>query len=345
MSLKSSFNSCVLGKFAVNLLIQLSPRAPALRPKPTRFRAYQLGSEGSSFSYFDGTKFTLIEARITEQSSPSVMAELQACGVSSANCLHITSWDADHCKENDLKIILTHLDPKRIEYPGYEPSTETGKACLALIQAHKKRKSEIQTVSMGPDYIKSLDTVENWGYRDIVYHPKKLSPDSSNDNSTVQLFRIGSFTVASLGDVESQWISSYLKSCRCFKEEVDVMILAHHGADNGFTTSGFLRAVRPSVAISSSDFDNRFKHPRKNIKSLLYQHDIPIFTTKTGDVIIHSLAPHTHEYRVTNLKAGSQEISSVNDFTAKKSRKLGHNMDTVRQNYTATAPFYRRFRQ
>ena len=67
-----------------------------LQAKPTRFRAYQLGSAGSSFSYFDGSHFTLIEARITDQSRPCLEAELNACGVRTINCLHITSWDTDH---------------------------------------------------------------------------------------------------------------------------------------------------------------------------------------------------------------------------------------------------------
>ena len=38
--------------------------------------------------------------------------------------------------------------------------------------------------------------------------------------------------------------------------EVDVLILAHHGADNGFTTTDFLRAVNPKVAICACDWDN-----------------------------------------------------------------------------------------
>ncbi|MCI0376219.1 MAG: patatin-like phospholipase family protein [Gemmataceae bacterium] len=40
----------------------------ALLKKLTRFRAYQLGEIGSSFSYWDGSTFTLIEARVTDVS-------------------------------------------------------------------------------------------------------------------------------------------------------------------------------------------------------------------------------------------------------------------------------------
>ncbi len=256
-----------------------------LKSRHTRFRAYQLDSEGSSFSYFDGTHFTLIEARLTKHSSSSVSSELQLCGVSNIHCLHITSWDADHCTEKDLRIILEHLNPAKIEYPGYEPSTDTGKSCLAMTRAHKQKRAEMKTVQITPAYIASLDHAEAWGYRDIVYHPTRIT-DNSNDNSTVKLFRTGSFTVASLGDVESGEISAYLKRQTAFKDEVDVLILAHHGADNGFTTHSFLRTVSPSLAICSANFANQYDHPRQDIRDMLFERNIPLYTTKTGDVIL-----------------------------------------------------------
>lgn len=324
--------------------MQNHTHSSSLKSKRTRFRAYQLDTEGSSFSYFDGTHFTLIEARLTKQNVSSVSAEMQACGVSSIYCLHITSWDADHCKETDLEIILQHLIPSKIEYPGYAPSTETGKACLAKIHAYKMRSAAVKIVKVGPEYIASLDNAEAWGYRDIVYHPKVFS-ESSNDNSTVKLFRTGSITVASLGDVESPWISAYLKRQSTFKDEIDVMILAHHGADNGFTTNAFLRTVRPTVAVCSANYANQYDHPRQEIRDLLYEHSVPIYTTKTGDVIIESVPPHNQSYRVTNLISNSQDVSSQRIFRSKKAHKLGHNMDTVRQIYTHRRPFYAQFRK
>ena len=45
--------------------------------KITRFRAYQLGTPGSSFSYSVDDHFTLIEARITTKSMLGISAELK----------------------------------------------------------------------------------------------------------------------------------------------------------------------------------------------------------------------------------------------------------------------------
>lgn len=64
-----------------------------LKPLKTRFLAYQLGEPGSSFSYFADEHFTLIEAKLTDRSYSSLEAELEACGKTSIDTLHITSWD------------------------------------------------------------------------------------------------------------------------------------------------------------------------------------------------------------------------------------------------------------
>lgn len=308
-----------------------------LEKRITRFRAYRLGSAGSSFSYFDGSRFTLMEGRITDVSRPMVNQEMALCDVSRVSCLHITSWDNDHCVLSELKEILANYLPEKIEYPGYPPTTETGKNCLAQIQAYQKLMATVSVTvtvnQIGPEYIASLNPAKELGYRDVFYHPKYLSK-KSNDNSTVKLFRSGCFNVASLGDVEDPQIGVYLRGSRLFAREVDVLILAHHGADNGFTSRKFLNIVRPTIAICSSNYDNEYDHPRDEIRELLREQGIPLFTTKTGDVVIHSTGSHEKTYRLINLKAGSTEISSSVEFVSKKSKIFGNfNFDTIKEIY------------
>jgi competence protein ComEC len=97
------------------------------------------------------------------------------------------------------------------------------------------------------------------------------------------------------------------------------------------------------VAVCSANYANQYDHPRQEIRDLLYEYGIPIYTTKTGDVIIESIPPHNRDYKVTNLKANSQEVSSQKTFRAKKVSKLDHNYDTVKQLFTQRRPFYRHF--
>ncbi|WP_394125615.1 ComEC/Rec2 family competence protein [Vibrio hepatarius] len=304
--------------------------------KFTRFRAYRLSSKGSSFSYFDSESFTLIEARYNEANKPSIEEELKLCGVDRITCLHITSWDVDHCSPSELSKIMEDLKPSLIQYPGYTPHTDSGKESLRIIKSFERRfknKNPNSTrkvaVQITPKYITSLKPAKSFKYKDVILHPKKIDLNSPNDNSTVKLFRSGSFNVASLGDVESSSISSYLLNCSSMKKEVDILILAHHGADNGFTTNKFLRVVKPKFAICSSNYDNQYEHPKKEIRELLHEFEIPIFTTKTGDVIISSTGRHVGDYEIKNLISKNEKVSSVKNGISKKKKFLSQNNDTI----------------
>jgi competence protein ComEC len=266
------------------------------------------------------------------------------CGVETADCLHITSWDADHCSASELPALLEALRPAKIECPGYDPSSENGEQSRKIIRVYQQEKRSsnrpVELKDITPEYIRSLDTAEALAFRDVLYHPRWLDPNCTNNNSTVELFRKGSFNLLSLGDVESHDISARLRRDKYLEREVDVMILAHHGADNGFTNKRFLNHIEPQLAICSSNYDNQYEHPTEEIRKLLHEQKIRLMTTKTGDVIVKSVGDHTGQFLAINLKAGSTEISSQCNFTSKKAKLLSCNADTIRQLYS-TRPTYR----
>ena len=241
----------------------------------TRFRAYQLGSSGSSFSYYAGGHFTQLEGRLTELSRLSLVAEMKQCSVAVADLLHITSWDEDHCSANELGDLLDLIVPKKIECPGYEPQSDNGKKARRIIEAFRasrqstNRAVKIQAVT--PEYIDGLGNAEAVAFNDVFYNPRFIDPDCMNNNSTVKFFRGGSFNVLSLGDVENQNISAQLRRSPYLKRETDIMILAHHGADNGFTNKKFLERIDPKLAICSSDYGNQYEHPKEEIRNLLHE--------------------------------------------------------------------------
>lgn len=281
----------------------------------TRFRAYQLGEEGSSFSYCHEGHFTLIEARLTFLSKKNILQEILAFGSGTLNDVHITSWDKDHCNPNELKLIVDHLKPARIDYPGYDPHTDSGKESLEIIRDFKKNGGIV--IKNSPQYLDSLGYAEERKRNDVMLWPREISAQNSNDNSTAKIFRKGHFTVLSLGDLESYEISKKIAGGKIMNNEIDIVILAHHGADNGFTNQEFLSLVIPRVAVCTSNYDSQYNHPRDKIRSLLNYNQIPIFTTKTGDVIIQNIEYDAGKYTVVNLQSDSKKISSVKEFYAK----------------------------
>jgi len=306
----------------------------------TRFRAYHLGAAGSSFSYFAGGHFTMIEGRLTDDSRHQVEREMETCGVDAADNLHITSWDSDHCNKYELAELLNLIQPRQIECPGYDPHKDYGhgEECLEMIAEYRSRRRKTGFVPVikhiTPAYIMGLEYASALAFNNMLYNPYHIV-ENANDNSTVQLFRKGSFNVLSLGDVEDPLIGARLRRCRILCTEIDVMILAYHGADNGFTTKKFLRHLDPTVAICSSNYDNQHDHPRQEIRDLLHEEGIQLKTTKTGDVIVRSIDDHTGVYEVVNLKAKSTEVSSVGTFVSKKIDILDANGDALRQRYGA----------
>jgi competence protein ComEC len=290
-------------------------------------------------SYFADGYFTVIEGRLTDESRPQLEHEMtNRCGVESAELLHITSWDSDHCNKNELPDLLNLIQPMKIECPGYDPHKDYGhgEECMGIIADYRDRRRnsnrtpQIQHVT--PAYIDGLQPAERRAFTNTFYNPFHIS-DCANDNSTVKLFRRGSFNVLSLGDVESPMIGARLRRSSILTSETDVMILAHHGADNGFTTKRFLTHLEPSLAICSADYGNQYDHPREEIRELLHEQGIRLMTTKTGDVIVRSIGDHTGAYQAVNLIDKSGRESSRVEFLSKKSGILDANGDTLRQRY------------
>jgi competence protein ComEC len=281
--------------------------------KETRFRAYQLGTRGSSFSYTVGRHITLIEARYNEVNKENVKSEMKRIGESRIDCLHITSWDEDHCNYNELMQLLIDLSPRRVDYPWYQPDTSNGLKSKALIE-HYLNEAKCNGSAISPEYINGLEEAELLKYNDILYNPVSAS-DKHNDNSVVQLFRQGRFTVLSLGDCESPDIAERIMYSTIASKEVDVLILAHHGADNGFTTKEFIERINPRVAICSSNYDNQFEHPKPEIRKILYDAYVPLYTTKTGDIIID--CPSGDVARVYNFISNNEVLNSSRSFKTK----------------------------
>ncbi|WP_282015379.1 hypothetical protein [Marinifilum flexuosum] len=279
-----------------------------LQQKETRFRAYKLGQKGSLFSYFDGVNFTLIEAVISKKSKEQLKEELQTCGIIQRgyiDCLHITSWDSDHCEKNALSEILSWLKPRRIEYPGYPIGNIQNQIdCYFLISSYEKRmRTEFVSVETTPvtvDFVYKLPLYTQWIYQDVFFANPKTFPNP-NDNSSIKLFRTGCFSVLSLGDVEHEKVKEYLKNEWLIANEVDVMILAHHGADNSINSKDFFEYVNPKIVVCSSDYDNQYEHPRLTVRTRLAGCNIPLKTTKNGDVIIVSTGNHKSNFSVQDL--------------------------------------------
>lgn len=276
----------------------------------TRFRAYQLGEKGASFSISVDHYFVLIEARYNSVNKSHIIYEMGLSGVAHINVLHITSWDEDHCKSTELEDIIKELKPSIIECPGYDPHTITGIRSLSIIL-----NSGCKVVRITPSVVQSQFFTRLVG-RDLFFGPINIKKGTTSNNmSVIKLFRIGSFQVLSLGDCEDSDIAERLVEEEIITKEVDVLILAHHGADNGFTTTDFLKALNPRVAICACDWDNMYSHPSDKVRSMLSNLGIKYYSTKAGDIIAQSV--DKYKFKVSNYITNNEKKDSVETFTNK----------------------------
>ncbi len=97
-----------------------------------------------------------------------------------------------------------------------------------------------------------------------------------NNASVVARVRFGEHAALFTGDIESDAESALLQSGIDISAEV--LKVAHHGSRTS-TSTGFLLAVHPSLAVISVGARNRFGHPRQETLSRLSHYGIPFKRT------------------------------------------------------------------
>ena len=280
----------------------------------TRLRAYRLDNPGSSFSYAVDQDFTLIEARYNEVNRPSILSEMRVMGCDHITTLHITSWDRDHCVSTELVNILNDLQPTIIEYPGYSPDTDNGVKSLKLIKGYGQNKNYARIAAASPQSISALNPAEERKLTNIFYGPSEIG-ENHNDNSTIKFFRRGRFTCLSVGDCENSEIAEAIMRDAIIQNEMDVLILPHHGADNGFTSEEFLRKSKPRFTICTSNYDNPYEHPAQSVRNMHNYLGLKYYTTKTGDVVV--VCGEDNRMKVFNLVSGNNKVGAIDEYDPK----------------------------
>ncbi|MFK7050810.1 hypothetical protein FLACOL_02328 [Flavobacterium columnare] len=286
----------------------------------TKFRAFQLDSPGSLFSYYKNNNYTLIEARLPKGGIEILSGDLKCHGKDRIDTLHITSWDDDHCDWDSLTQIMNQFQPNRIEIPGYEPKSETGKNCKGLIMKyddiHQKYVNNVTIYNK--ETIKSLNNGTAWDTNNILYE-SLFDVNNSNDMSQIRLFRSLGFNVLSLGDCESEDIANNLISYATFiKNETDIIILPHHGSENTMLTPEFLDFCKPTLSICSSNYDNEYSHPRQSVVNLLTSKNVKSLTTKMGDIVV--IKEVNEDTKVYNYISNNGTLEGVYTFKTKRQK-------------------------
>lgn len=168
----------------------------------------------------------------------TVLPALRAIGIDRLHKVVVSHGDNDHA--GGLAAVRDGIAIDRIEAsPGALPAEVPHHECIAG---------------------------QHWqwdGVHFIYLWPIDRKGENDNDQSCVLLVRGGGRSVLLTGDIsaaaEARLSALYGKRMRA-----ELVLVPHHGS-GGSSSEDFISAVQPRIALISSGFQNRFRHPRTEV--------------------------------------------------------------------------------
>lgn len=206
-------------------------------------------------------------------SGSKVVQFLNNRGISRLDYLIATHPDADHIG-GLIGVLQSGIRVGTVVWNGESRDTQTFRDWFTLASQYPMTRPV-----RGQNY-----TLAN-GVWMLVLNPPNPPEFESNDNSIVLQIQIGRTGFMLTGDCEQACETSILNAG--FNLESETLKVGHHGSRTS-TSSPFLSAVMPSVAVISAGLNNQYGHPHQEVVDLLLSRGISIYGTyQSGDISIN----------------------------------------------------------
>lgn len=211
----------------------------------------------------------------TRDAESDLLSYLNKHGVQRIDYLIATHPHADHIGSMDT--VVNKYDIGEIYMPRAKTTTKTFERLLTAID---NKGLSIHTA-------KPNDVIFNEGGASaVILAPNKDSYKDLNNYSVVVKLTYGDNSFLFTGDAEDVSEQEMLRAGA--DVSADVLKVGHHGSHSS-TTSAFLDAVKPSIAVISCGTGNSYGHPHEETMSALNKRNITIYRTdKDGSVVLTS---------------------------------------------------------
>lgn len=202
----------------------------------------------------------------TEDGAPALLKVLQAEGITHLDGILLTHTDKDHV--GGLEYLLdSDLEVDQVYASGFYKKKE------------KKHPAVQALKGTGQDvvWLLSGDSLPLDGGRMDVLGPLEKSEDKDDNNSLVILVTGGGGTMLLAGDMEFPEERSLLNAGLI--PHADVLKVGNHGDDDA-TSEEFLAAVSPSVAVISTNSDDKPETPSNRVMNLLSRCGVTVYLTQ-----------------------------------------------------------------
>ena len=202
----------------------------------------------------------------TEDGAPALLKVLQSEGITHLDGIILTHTDKDHV--GGLEYLLdSDLELDQVYASGYFKKKENKHPA---VQALKGTGQEVVWLLSG-------DSLPLDGGRMDVLGPLEKSEDKDDNNSLVILVSGGGGTMLLAGDMEFPEERSLLNAGLI--PRADVLKVGNHGDDDA-TSEEFLAAVSPSVAVISTNSDDKPETPSNRVMNLLNRYGVTVYLTQ-----------------------------------------------------------------
>jgi competence protein ComEC len=220
-----------------------------------------------------------------ESEGPTVVAYLRSVHITHLDGVVATHPDADHI--GGLMSVLNSVPVSHVYDVGLSKSSATYATFLQLIA----QKNLTYTKSRAGDTI----PIDSATAVFVVNPPQSISATQAPNNDDSIVIKVTYQRVSYLltGDAESpaeaQMVSAY--NCSAY-----VLKVAHHGSNSASSTS-FLRAVTPHIAVISVGANNTYGHPAPQVLARLAAVNAAVYRTDTQGTIVVTTNGQTVDVR------------------------------------------------
>lgn len=239
-------------------------------------------------------------------SSSDVVTYLHSQNIKDIDIIAITHPHADHIGQLDK--IIKEFNVDEVWMNGEISSSQVFAKALEAI--------EMNDVTY---YEPEIDEIFDIGPLEIaVLHPLSLSANTNNNSLALRL-QYGEVSFLFTGDAEQQAENELLS--RGKNLQATILHVGHHGSSTS-TTSNFLEAVQPEIAIYSAGVDNSYGHPDPEIIQRIKSSGALLYGTDIHGTIVAETDGQT--VTVKTEKQYSQSCVDINTATEEEVQQITH---------------------
>ena len=248
--------------------------APPVSPLSSNVTVYFIDvGQGDSIFIDTPNRDVLIDGGVKSAGS-TVVEYLRGLGITRIDFVVATHPDADHI--GGLITVLTEYNATYMPIiidSGFAATSTTYQDFIMLAN-----ERTVEHAVRGQVII--LDKYVNL----TVLNPQSpFEFDDTNDNSVVLRMQVFNVTFLFAGDSESESEASILKAG--FNVTSIILKVGHHGSRTA-TSSAYLNAVKPKVAIISVGLGNRYGHPHQETLDKLAAMSVTVYRTDLNGTIV-----------------------------------------------------------